>query len=256
MKTIIMDLDGTLLTSKKTVTAYTTQVLMNLRSQGHQLVFATARPPRDTMKYIPTALHDSIFLCYNGALALQGGKILFRQGISRENAFKVVSNFEEHGFRKICLEIDDQLYANFDVGNDYGWKPFKYTEDLKNLAMEEALKILVCNPDGNDFQVVGALPQSLSGVVTDNNGLYQMMGAGVTKWRAISQLMEQFGWKREDLIAFGDDFNDMEMIEQCGCGVAMGQGETKLKEVADFVAKSNDEDGVARFLESHYMEQS
>ncbi len=66
-------------------------------------------------------------------------------------------------------------------------------------------------------------------------------------------LLEQLGIDREELIAFGDNYNDMTMIGYAGMGVAMGNGEAEVKKIANYVCESNDEDGIAKTLEKYVL---
>ena len=77
----------------------------------------------------------------------------------------------------------------------------------------------------------------------------ELMPFGVSKGSMLPLLLEKLGVKREELIAFGDHYNDMTMIGYAGMGVAMANGEEEIKKIADYVCESNDEDGIAKTLE-------
>ena len=94
------------------------------------------------------------------------------------------------------------------------------------------------------------MPDECKAVITDDGTLCQIMHAEVSKWNSIQYVLQHLNRDVSEVIAFGDDYNDMEMIEKCGVGVAMSNAVEELKAVAKFIAKSNDEDGVATFLES------
>ena len=70
------------------------------------------------------------------------------------------------------------------------------------------------------------------------------------KWYAIEEIMKKENIKREEVISFGDNNNDILMIKNAGLGIAMGHSNEQVKEVAKFVTKTNDEDGVAKALEN------
>ena len=76
------------------------------------------------------------------------------------------------------------------------------------------------------------------------------MSSEASKWTAISNLANKMNIKTENIIAFGDDTNDIEMINNAGIGVAMGNAEEQLKSIADFITDTNQNDGVAKFLEN------
>ena len=81
----------------------------------------------------------------------------------------------------------------------------------------------------------------------------EVNAAGVNKGKALVRLGEILGISREEIMAFGDGANDLDMMKEVGIGVAMGNGKEEIKEAADYIAASNDEDGVARFLEEYVL---
>lgn len=85
------------------------------------------------------------------------------------------------------------------------------------------------------------------------NVLVEIVNKEANKSNALQSLALKFNLKREEIIAIGDNFNDMDMIEYAGLGVAMGNSPDYLKDVADFVTHSNDEDGVRRVLEKFIL---
>ena len=78
--------------------------------------------------------------------------------------------------------------------------------------------------------------------------LLQIMSGSATKWNGVLKMLESFGIGADRAIYFGDDNDDLEPIRRCGCGVAVSNALDCVREAADYIAKSNDEDGVALFL--------
>ena len=81
----------------------------------------------------------------------------------------------------------------------------------------------------------------------------EIMPLGISKGSMLPLLLEHLGVDREELIAFGDNYNDMTMIGYAGMGVAMGNGEDEVKKIANYVCESNDEDGIAKTLEKYVL---
>ena len=79
------------------------------------------------------------------------------------------------------------------------------------------------------------------------------MNAESSKWVAINSIIEKFGISKENVIAFGDDINDLEMIKNAGTGVAMGNAEEQLKSIANYITDTNVNDGVAMFLKKYIL---
>lgn len=116
--------------------------------------------------------------------------------------------------------------------------------------MKKLLKQFICTKGSINKEFVKVLPDECKAVITDDGTLCQIMHAEVSKWNSIQYVLQHLNREVSEVIAFGDDYNDMEMIEKCGIGVAMNNAVEELKSVAKFIAKSNDEDGVATFLEN------
>ncbi|EJR54618.1 cof-like hydrolase [Bacillus cereus VD107] len=249
-KVIISDLDGTLLKSDKTISEKSINILRECKNKGDKLMFATARPPRDINRYIPNALKNDIIICYNGALVLKGNDILYKMEISKKNILEIIEKAKKYNLNHICIEINDKLYSNFDVTDYFGNVPCEVI-DIRKLDFKKAYKVIICTKDSINKELIKELPAECNAVITDNGTLCQIMHAEVSKWNSIQHVLQYLNCEASDVIAFGDDYNDMEMIEKCGIGVAMNNAVEELKSVAKFIAKSNDEDGVATFLKSN-----
>ncbi|PGM62367.1 HAD family hydrolase [Bacillus cereus] len=249
-KVIISDLDGTLLRSDKTISEKSINILRECKNKGSELIFATARPPRAINQYIPSVLKNDIIICYNGALVLKGNDTLYKKEISRNVLLEIIEKAKKYNLNNICIEINDKLYSNFDVTDYFGNVPCEVI-DIRKLDFKKAYKVIICTKDSINKELIKELPAECNAVITDNGTLCQIMHAEVSKWNSIQHVLQYLNCEASDVIAFGDDYNDMEMIEKCGIGVAMNNAVEELKSVAKFIAKSNDEDGVATFLESN-----
>ena len=108
-------------------------------------------------------------------------------------------------------------------------------------------------PISQDFLAI--LPDTCKGVVTDNGQLCQIMDQEVSKWNSIQSLMKTWNIKDENIIAFGDDYNDLDMIKHAGIGVAMGNAEKVVKESANFVTDTNMNEGVAKYLKKYILQK-
>lgn len=105
----------------------------------------------------------------------------------------------------------------------------------RNAAVEDLRAV-------SGIEITGALKMNI-----------EVNAAGVNKGKALVRLGEILGISREEIMAFGDGANDLDMMKEVGIGVAMGNGKEEIKEAADYIAASNDEDGVARFLEEYVL---
>lgn len=243
VKAIIVDLDRTLLHSDKTVSEYTVEVLCACREKGIMIVVATARPWRTAMQYCQRIACDKVVVS-NGARVLYGG-LQTDHGIRGESAVQVLQALTHHSDLRITVETGEVAYSNVPIA-DY---ETTLSDDLIGIAKTEgALKILV----GLDREetlgiVVSALTEDLYYTVA-NGHLLQIMSRSATKWKGIQTVLERCQCDPKDAVYFGDDQDDLEPIRMCGLGVAVSNGIEEVKGTADYIAESNDDDGVAKWI--------
>ena len=251
VKMIVTDLDGTLLRSDKTVSVYTVSVFEQCMKRGIKVVFATARPPR-AVEQIKAEVKTDACIYHNGAIITAGDTPFQNIGIDCETARELLGKIEIDENRKIAIEIDDKLYANFDTSTVWPGVGMILT-DFSDLPEKPIDKIIFITADRNEIsEIEKHLNSTLYWEISENRVL-MIMNKLARKINAISKLTEHFGISLSDVVAFGDDHNDIEMLRKCGIGVAMENAINEAKSAADFVSCNNDGDGVAKWIESNLL---
>ncbi|WP_159884149.1 HAD family hydrolase [Paenibacillus puerhi] len=247
---VVMDLDGTLLNSRKELTARTLKVLLHLAGQGIKLVIATARPPRAVKELLPASLlrHCAI-ICYNGALfRLDDGRDR-HIGIPVEHNRELLKFAEDDPEIRVSLEILDCWYSCHSIdyvslgaasGPEY--RPFSW------LMEQEPTKLLLTGVR-NPQAWMERFGHQVHVMVTDQGTLMQVMAKDVSKDAALRELCDLWGMGLEQTIVFGDDYNDLGLFRNCGYPVAMQNAIEELKQLSKEVTVSHDEEGVAVVLE-------
>ncbi|HEX2944371.1 MAG TPA: HAD family hydrolase [Clostridia bacterium] len=258
IRMLAVDLDETLLRSDKTISAYTQEVLNKACAEGIRIVFATARPYRVVGQYLKQVQCAAV-ICHNGAVTFADGQKTGKcYGIPIVEAAGILRILQErHPEKRLSVEINDRIYANFDVTAVWGktkedievLKASTVRTDFHDLPDMDADKVLVeiCS-DKEHEEVKSLLPPDLYTLLSDNGKLCVIMNKKATKFNAIRCMAEQWGIPVSDIAAFGDDYNDIEMIRQCGIGVAMGNAVDEALAAADAVTDTNNNDGVAGFI--------
>jgi Cof subfamily protein (haloacid dehalogenase superfamily) len=207
------------------------------------------------LKSFPLNMYNIYFICYNGAEIFNKGKLVYKKYLEAERVKNIIEwIYERYPGTNISVEIDNRLYTNFDICIMEGWHSDYSQVDFNTFEYRDSAKILVDLSKIEDKEsIAGALPEESVLVVTDKGTLGQIMHKSVSKLNGIKYLTELFECSLEDIIAFGDDYNDIEMISGCGIGVAMGNAEQQVKETADLVTATNDEDGVAKVLREMFL---
>lgn len=247
---IVLDLDGTLLRNDKTVSEETLKALKKCEDSGKQIVIATARPPRLGAIKLPDELQREFMIFYNGAEIHHNREKIYNKCIPYNSLKDIKELLIKNNKCRVSFEINDKLYANFNVESFFGNVEYE-TIRLDTFESKTATKILIDMNSIDDIDAFNSnLPYDCNMVITDSGSLGQIMAYGVNKLNALRYILNKLGTTIDRVMFFGDDFNDIELIKECGIGVAMGNAELTVKEAADFVTKSNEEDGIAAFLDA------
>ena len=240
---VIVDFDRTLLHTDKTISDYTIRVLQAWQETGARLFAATARPERAIGDYCRQIAFDAV-CTLNGARTVTKDSVI-ENPIAEESALAILEQLSGISGIVLSVEAENGIYANVDIPP---WAP-KVTDRLLDLPRKEKIyKILASHPDIPADRLAGSLPEDTYSSVAERK-LLQIMGRTATKWNGVRNMLDTFGINPAQAVFFGDDNDDIEPIRQCGCGVAVRNALETVLETADEITESNDEDGVARFLE-------
>lgn len=250
-KLIVADLDGTLLRTDKTISEHTKAVLSQCHRSGVMVVYATGRGGT-AERVAPAALFNGK-ITMNGAIAKIGDTICYSRLIPAIAARPILVACDKRGMR-ITSEISDRHYSNFNVSDIWPNITNYQIADFLTHDMD-AEKIYTPNPMPDDIAFIKRLlPEDMYFIMTaDGDGyLGQIMHKDATKAKAVSALAQHWGISLSDIIAFGDDWNDIDMLSSAGIGVAMGNALDEVKVCANDVCLSNDEDGLAKWIASYF----
>ena len=263
IKALFFDLDGTLLTSGKTIAPSTLAALADMKRRGLRVYIATGRSPRldrtlgwddDTLALFDGGVYS------NGACTIVGGQAHWAR-ISPEAVAECVRLAGHHGAR-ISLHMDDGGHAfNFTLPRSV-WGPWGVTEDnvipLNEYAMARTVKMLIFHEYLIDpvTPLPAALMNDLQSAVGDRVSLYltdggctiQAAAKQVSKLTGIEQIRTAAGLAEDEIAVFGDDLNDLPMITRYPHSVAMGNAVPEVLAAARHTTLSNDEDGIAHAL--------
>lgn len=249
MKAIITDLDRTLLRTDKSVSEKTISVLRKVQENGIKVMFATARPRRAIAQY-EELLHPDSVVTLNGARTFINDSSI-DYSIPYESVRKMLTGFLQIPGCIISMETSNGIYANVDIPE---WTPV-VTNCFPEIpeGCGSIFKILVSNENTN-------LNEHIDSIVTDDSyytvavgTLFQIMNRTATKLNGVKALLEAFGIGPDEVVYFGDDNDDIESLRWCGKGVAVKNAIPGALSVANEVTASNDEDGVALWIEKFFL---
>jgi Cof subfamily protein (haloacid dehalogenase superfamily) len=258
-----VDLDDTLLTDELTVSDATKEAIRKAIEQGVHLTIATGRMFDSAQKIARQVGFNVPIITYQGSLIknLLDEQVLYERSMPTGAAARLYQYCQEHGLH-LQTYIDDKLYAGKENDRLRAYAKqsnISYTivKDFGSLvATAKQIKLIIIDePDRLDELApeVRELLGPLVHVTKSKANYLEFMHHEGTKGHALRFLAAHYGIPLSETIAVGDAWNDREMIEAAGLGVAMANAVPGLKELADYVTLSNNEDGVKHVLEKFVL---
>lgn len=279
-KFVAIDLDGTLLNSYGEVTKDTKKALLKAKSQGVEIVLSSGRPISSTESLAKEIGVDNYLISGNGAAVydIKNQKLIMDRFLSKEQVLNIAKLCEENSFF-YNVYTEDEVIANSLNYNVlfYHKENLKKIEEkrthinvVQNIAkyIEESgkdkfLKITVCDESQFIFNSIMKRLKLIDGIdvleteymsrkkiksgtedVSIQYFYTEVTNQNVNKWSAIEFLIDKLNINREEVVAIGDNMNDIEMIQNAGLGIVMGNSNPKMKEIADEIVSDNNSEGV------------
>ena len=254
-KLLLFDLDGTLLRSDKTISQRTLNALRQCREQSILIGISTSRAVHNCAAFLPELAPD-LLIASGGAVIMQGDKCLYAAGFTVEQTQRMIRTAREVCGADCEITIDtlDTYYWNYREDpkeSDVTWGETTYS-DFSDFS-EKALKFCVEIFDASNARTLADRLSDCDCLRFVGTVWYKFTKKNVTKENAILKACEICGIALEDVMAFGDDTPDIGMLQLCRTGVAMGNAIAAVKEAADLVIGSNDDDGIAAYLEEFVL---
>lgn len=263
---LVLDLDGTLTNSKKEITSRTLNLLLEVQKRGVRVVLASGRP---TYGVAPIA--DKLCLAEYGGyiVAYNGGEIvnwqtketLYEDTIdpvfipylywcAKKNDFAIVTYHQEF---VLTERPNDEYVLKEALLNVMKIKP------VSHFLSSITFPVTKCMIVGNPSRLV-VLEKEMFDQLKGRMEVYrsepyflELVPKGIDKAASLEILVSDMGLSTDEVIACGDGFNDISMIKLAGMGVAMANAQPEVKEHADFITLSNDEDGIAQVVEKYLL---
>jgi len=264
-KLIAIDMDDTLLDSKVQISPRVREAIQKAREQGVLITLATGRMFRSALPFALDLGLDLPLITYQGALVKNSlsGEVLYHRPVPADLARELVRVAREWGIH-INIYLDDRLYMENLSEEGRAYSRLARIEpdivpDLMVLLEQEPTKVLVIAPEETLDRLAAELKPRFAGRlhITKSKPYYlEFIHPLATKGFALEHLANYYGVSREQVMAIGDSYNDLDMIEFAGLGVVMGNAREEIKAVADYITLDNDADGVANVLEELVLKDS
>ncbi|WP_101875853.1 Cof-type HAD-IIB family hydrolase [Lachnoclostridium edouardi] len=259
---IVLDLDGTLTNKDKIITPKTKEALMKAQKMGKKVVLASGRPTKGVsglMEELELSKYGGYILSYNGGMIINSstGECVFSRLLLEEANKKIIGLAREHRVdiltyqgKEIIVNNKECPYAILESKiNGMELKEVPFIENYvdfpvpKFIMMDDGDYLALVEP-----RVKAALGKNFS-VYRSEPFFLEVLPKGIDKAQSLARLLEIIGLTKEQMIACGDGYNDLSMIQYAGLGVAMANGVLPVRNAADYITLSNNEDGIAHVVE-------
>ena len=255
-KIVFGDVDGTLLNSEHKITPLTEKAIKGLKARGIPFVIVSARSPSGIYPILEEYGLTCPIIAYSGALILDGDRnILFHKGMEKSLAKRVIGFVEDSG-----CDITWSVYSGDEwiVKDKNDPRIIKEERIVKAQAVQGSVdtasgqisKILcICDP-AETVEIEERMKAAFAecSIVRSADFLLEVMDKGITKAAAVERLCGMWQIPLSDAVAFGDNFNDAEMLEVVGSGFLMGNAPAQLKERIHLQTEDHDHDGIYHAL--------
>lgn len=274
IKAIFFDIDGTLVSKNEKILASTKRGIAQAQAKGIICGIATGRGPVH-LKQQTDELNLDVFVTYNGQLAYTNEEVFWAEAFSKEVLTKIVS-FSDQYHRQIIFGSNEEIAGSslMRFGQMKGAKklvrflprrfPMMFIKNTVSrfsfhrkeqryhdldILTKPIYQCVLLSPESEFNWLQEQLPECR--FTRSNPYTVDIIPAKGSKLLGIEKFVERFDLTLDQVMVFGDSWNDLEMLDGAGIGVAMGNAEAKVKAAADFVTKTNDEDGIYYALK-HY----
>lgn len=269
-KWCVCDMDGTLLNSESLISIENERALKKLQEIGIEVIIASGRTDLMMKSYIKQLELKGHIICCNGGLVkkIETGEVVYKKTIDKKIAEKVIKycfenavNFLVYTIGMVYSNRENQrakYYENLNSSLSQEFRiPIDYIEyvDIDKLLEKDIFKVLIIEKDDERKDSIARHFSEMTelAVVTSAKGLLDIMASGVSKGDAIKKISEELKIDLQQVIAFGDNYNDLEMFETVGFPVAMANAVEEIKSLAKFITRSNDEAGVAYAIDNLFL---
>ena len=282
-KLVAIDLDGTMLNQYGILTEKTKKAISKAQEKGVEVMIASGRAITSVKRFSKEINSNKYFISGNGAITydIKNNKILYENILSKTKALKIIKICEENSIYYNVYTENGIIAKNLSYNTLYYYKDnlTKPDENRTHINIvenvydyfeqreEKILKIMICDEHKTVFNSIVRKLKELSEIEvlevshmsrkiikqgTDEIALEyfytEVSAKDVDKWNALEEIIGLMNISKEEVVTIGDNANDLKMITNAGLGVAMGESAPYVKQSADIIAPTNDEDGVAIIL--------
>lgn len=275
-KLVCIDVDGTLLNSKHEITKRTKDMILKAHQLGVYIVISTGRMYTDAAYYSDLIGLKSPVIASNGAFIKEkdNDKVIYKDILGESLLQELLAIFHKHRIKPYFCTPDKFYYGTimfklFYIAakllgkrkNDLNLEYVYSWQQWRKVLYKEKDNIVKCEIIYRDPGLIKELRNELKNIkqveiVDSSRYNIEITRKGVSKGKAVAMLANFYNLKREEIITIGDSENDISMLEYAGLGIAMGNATPIVKQRADHITDSNDNEGVANAIDRFILGNS
>ena len=276
-KLICIDMDGTLLNNKHEISERNKEAIRKATERGVKVAVTTGRLFTSAKYYAGLLGVKTPIISCNGAFIREKDedKVIYESVLNEDQLYRIYDVIKKYDINMAYFNTPNTVISEKIVPEDHGYKVMNRMMGESNekvmfsegVDFREAfkthgkhiLKSICIENDSNKLEDLFKAKEELKKyedleVVSSSPSNFEVMNKGTSKGRAVKVLADILNINREEVMCLGDSENDLSMIEFAGLGVAMGNAEEFLKEKADYITDTNENDGVAKAIEKFVLD--
>lgn len=264
-KALILDIDGTLTNSRKEITPATRAAIQNLMKSGKKVILASGRPTPGMRRYreeLELSKYGGYLLSFNGARIVDCSNemVVFQKTLPLKLLPDLYSFAKENGCGLITY-LGEEVISAFpadryvEIEATINGLPIRVVDNFPEFVNFDINKCLMTAPPEIAENLERQLQErygSKASIYRSEPYFIEVMPLNVDKATSLDQMLPGIQISREEIVCCGDGFNDISMIRYAGVGVAMGNAQAIVKEAADYITDTNDEDGLVKVIHEFF----
>lgn len=259
IKLIVSDMDGTLLDEQKKLPKEFSKMLTKLKEQEIQFVVGSGRSYPILRKDFSSYINDLYFICDNGSIILKQDKEEYSTTFSKKLVMEIIQACDsisgimpvlcgkKSAYHVLCSDQQRgalRSYYNQERILEHLWEIEKIEDEILKFAIYDEK-----GGENNCYPILEKAFGNRCNVVVSGPHWVDIMKPGVSKGTAVAFLQQKLGISKEETMAFGDFYNDVEMLQQAKYSFVMENAEEKMKQYGNFIAPKNTENGVMKMID-------
>ncbi|MCK9341219.1 MAG: Cof-type HAD-IIB family hydrolase [bacterium] len=260
-KAVFIDVDGTLLNDDLQIAEGTRDIIRKLNSENVLIAIVTGRSPASSLPYYEDlGIAGNPVVCYNGALIIRNGTILLEEMLQKEDCLRILTEAKDYN-------VNVSFYHQYDWFSERMDDWIKQENAISNtiITQRKLSELLEDNFNPNKILCMGhpeeitLFEDHLNAIGYPTLNIYkskptylEVVNRNTSKAQGIKTLIDIYNIKEREIIAIGDNYNDIEMLEMAGTSVVMGNAPEEVKKYATLVTDTNNREGIKKALELLY----